>query len=72
MGQLKIHQDSEVTLDLLQRSPPGSQIHLATGYFNLPKKYTDTILKISQATYQILTAHPTVSRLSFNKPLSYC
>ncbi|XP_034249021.1 CDP-diacylglycerol--glycerol-3-phosphate 3-phosphatidyltransferase, mitochondrial [Thrips palmi] len=61
MGQLKIHQDSEVTLDLLQRSPPGSQIHLATGYFNLPKQYMDIILNKSEATYHILTAHPTAN-----------
>lgn len=61
MGQLNIHQDSEVTSDLLQRSPSGSEIHLATGYFNLPKQYAEIILNKSQATYQILTAHPTTN-----------
>lgn len=60
MGQLNIHHDSEVTLRLLEESPAGSQIHLATGYFNLPQQYMENILRQSQATFSVLTAHPTV------------
>ncbi|KAK3912093.1 CDP-diacylglycerol--glycerol-3-phosphate 3-phosphatidyltransferase, mitochondrial, partial [Frankliniella fusca] len=61
MGQLKIHQDSEVTLGLLERSPYGSHVFLATGYFNLPQMYMDSILKRSQAVFTLLTAHPSTN-----------
>ncbi|XP_026276806.1 CDP-diacylglycerol--glycerol-3-phosphate 3-phosphatidyltransferase, mitochondrial isoform X3 [Frankliniella occidentalis] len=61
MGQLEIHHDSEVTLGLLERSPTGSHVYLATGYFNLPKMYMDTILEKSKATFTVLTAHPSTN-----------
>lgn len=61
MGQLRIQQDSEVTARLFEQSPPSSKIHLATGYFNLPKQYIDSILSKSQAQFTILTAHPTTN-----------
>lgn len=63
MGQLRIQQDYQVTMSLLEQSLGGAQIHLATGYFNLPPQYMDSILKKSQASFEVLTAHPTVGIL---------
>ena len=62
MGQLGLHQDSYVTKRLFESALPGSEIHLATGYFNLTQEYINTMIHHSSATYNILMAHPTVRR----------
>lgn len=61
MGQLGFHQDSHVTTQLFESALPGSVIHLATGYFNLTRQYTASLINHSAASYNILMAHPTVS-----------
>lgn len=65
MGQLGIHQDSQSTKNILNCCPEHSEIHLATGYFNMTKDYADTIIHKSKAAYHLLMAHPMVSFLNF-------
>ena len=55
-----IRQDEFVTSELLKSASDGSVMCLASGYFNLTRKYIDVILK-SSAKCEILTAHPTVN-----------
>ncbi|XP_068761233.1 CDP-diacylglycerol--glycerol-3-phosphate 3-phosphatidyltransferase, mitochondrial-like [Montipora capricornis] len=55
-----IRQDEFVTSELLKSASDGSVMCLASGYFNLTRKYIDNILK-SSAKCEILTAHPTVN-----------
>lgn len=61
MGQLGFHQDSCVTTRLFETALPGSIIHLATGYFNLTREYTASVISHSAAAYNILMAHPTAN-----------
>ena len=61
MGQLGIHHDSVITQRLLESAPTGSQIRLATGYFNLTDEYQNSIVNSSRAQYSILMAHPKVN-----------
>lgn len=58
MGQLGIHHESLVTKQLFSSALPESKINLSTGYFNLTRKYMETITKECMATCNILMAHP--------------
>lgn len=53
-----IHQDSQTTNLLMSNAEAGSTIHLATGYFNLPDIYMNTIFQKSLAKFNILFSHP--------------
>lgn len=55
-----IHIDSTAVGEVLAKVPNNSDVHLASGYFNLNEKYVSAILK-SNAKYDVLVAHPTVS-----------
>ena len=55
-----IRQDEYMTSELLRSASQGSMLFLASGYFNLTRKYIDILLK-SSAKCEILTAHPTVN-----------
>ena len=55
-----IRQDEFVTRELLSSASQACKLYLASGYFNLTRKYMDIILE-SSAKYDILTAHPTVN-----------
>ena len=55
-----IRQDEVVTSKLLSHAPQAGKLFLASGYFNLTRKYRNIILK-SPAKCEILTAHPTVN-----------
>ena len=55
-----IRQDEFVTRELLSSACQACKLYLASGYFNLTRKYMDIILK-SSADCEILTAHPTVN-----------
>ncbi|XP_034180645.1 phosphatidylglycerophosphate synthase 1 [Osmia lignaria lignaria] len=61
MGQLNIYHDSLITLKVLQTTPPGATLKLATGYFNLTSEYSNALLKHCQGTCHLLTAHPTTN-----------
>ncbi|XP_055530630.1 CDP-diacylglycerol--glycerol-3-phosphate 3-phosphatidyltransferase, mitochondrial isoform X2 [Wyeomyia smithii] len=58
MGQLEIHHDSLITKNLLSNCLKGSQLKLATGYFNLTETYMKTITNDCEAECNILMAHP--------------
>lgn len=60
MGPFGITVDQQVTTSLLTKFPVGSNIKLASGYFNLTNHYKDTIINESQADFNILTASPQV------------
>lgn len=53
-----IHQDSEVTNLLMGIAEPGSTMHMATGYFNIPDIYTKTIFQKSAGKFEVLFSHP--------------
>lgn len=55
-----IRQDEFITSELLSSATQTSTLFLASGYFNLTRKYIDIMLK-SPAKCEILTAHPTVN-----------
>ena len=55
-----IRQDEYITSELLNSATQASKLLLASGYFNLTRKYIDILLK-SSAKCEILTAHPTVN-----------
>jgi len=55
-----IRQDEFITSELLCSATQGSKLFLASGYFNLTRKYINMILK-APAECEILTAHPTVN-----------
>lgn len=61
----EIHQDSHTTNLLMSNAEPGSSMHLATGYFNIPDIYTETIFHKSLANFNILFSHPMAN--SFQK-----
>ncbi|XP_050428108.1 CDP-diacylglycerol--glycerol-3-phosphate 3-phosphatidyltransferase, mitochondrial [Adelges cooleyi] len=54
----EIHNDSEITSKLLENAEAESTFNLATGYFNLPDVYTNTIFKKSLANFNVLFSHP--------------
>jgi len=56
-----IHQDSQVTKQLLEDTCEGSKVTLSTGYFNLTDDYSNSIIYRSQAIYRILMAHPSAN-----------
>ena len=60
MGQLGIYFDELAFDTLLRQAPAESNIHLASGYFNLTDDYINTIIHESAANYNILTASPQV------------
>ena len=60
-----INVDHEVTASFLKRCESGSQVVLASAYFNLTPSYMETILK-SQAKYRIYTASPSASVLALS------
>ncbi|XP_032236987.1 CDP-diacylglycerol--glycerol-3-phosphate 3-phosphatidyltransferase, mitochondrial isoform X2 [Nematostella vectensis] len=60
MYPYSIRQDEYVTSELLGSLPEDSKLLLASGYFNLTKKYIDLLLH-SAASCHILTAHPTAN-----------
>ena len=55
-----IRQDEYVTRELLSSACQACKLFLASGYFNLTRKYMDIMLN-SSADCEILTAHPTVN-----------
>ncbi|XP_022661003.1 CDP-diacylglycerol--glycerol-3-phosphate 3-phosphatidyltransferase, mitochondrial-like isoform X2 [Varroa jacobsoni] len=57
MGQLNFGNDHKVTSEVLKLSPEGSQVRLATGYFNLVPDYEDLIIR-GKSSFDVLTAHP--------------
>lgn len=61
MGQIGIHHDSVVTKKLLQSPLNGSELKLATGYFNLTQDYMDILTSQCLAQCSLLMAHPNVS-----------
>lgn len=63
MGQLAIEQDSLVTERILAEAPEGTKLFIATGYFNLTRKYVKTIVNESIGNCNILMAHPDVSKM---------
>lgn len=63
MGAIGISNDKDATCRVFGGVPQGSHIKLATGYFNLTSEYIDRIIKSPSASYDILMAHPKVSRL---------
>lgn len=61
MGQLGIEQDAVVTDRILAEAPRGTELYIATGYFNLTHQYMETIIYNTQAKCKLLMAHPNVS-----------
>lgn len=61
MGQLGVSQDESITERLLSEAPLGTNLNIATGYFNLTRKYMRTIINASNANCQVLMAHPTAN-----------
>ena len=55
-----IPQDEFVTRELLSSVYQACKLFLASGYFNLTRKYMDIMLR-SPAECEILTAYPTVN-----------
>ena len=58
-GPFGIDVDHRVTASFLERCEAGSQVTLASAYFNLTPSYIKTILQ-SKATHRIYTASPQV------------
>ncbi|XP_049820633.1 CDP-diacylglycerol--glycerol-3-phosphate 3-phosphatidyltransferase, mitochondrial isoform X2 [Aethina tumida] len=65
MGQLGIDQDSVVTEKIFGEAPSGSQLRIASGYFNFTSKYMSTLIHRSQGQCSILMAHPEVWQMDF-------
>lgn len=61
MGQLEIIHDTVITNQILAEANTGSQIKIATGYFNLTDEYIQTLIEKNKAECDILMAHPKVS-----------
>ncbi|XP_011298498.1 CDP-diacylglycerol--glycerol-3-phosphate 3-phosphatidyltransferase, mitochondrial isoform X2 [Fopius arisanus] len=61
MGTFNIHQDSEVTLNLLKTAPPGSLLRIATSYLNLTSEYREALIRHCEGTCELLTAHPSAN-----------
>ena len=60
MGPLGVTVDEEVTSGILNSADSDMECYLASGYFNLTKKYMETVLR-SNAKFNILMASPEVS-----------
>lgn len=60
MKQFDVLKDEKATEEILSTVPPGTTIHLASGYFNLTRSYRQLILTQTQASYNILMASPRV------------
>jgi len=60
MGPLHVFGDQFATSKVFENAPSGSQVKLATGYFNLTADYIQKIVDRSDANYDILMAHPKV------------
>ncbi|XP_070581080.1 CDP-diacylglycerol--glycerol-3-phosphate 3-phosphatidyltransferase, mitochondrial-like [Ptychodera flava] len=58
MGPLGIRNDELATRTLLETAEDGTEIHLASGYFNLTESYLDIVLNKSKAHFNMLTANP--------------
>ena len=65
MGPFGIDVDDRATQTLFQTAPDGANIHLASGYFNLTEHYMENIISESRAEYDILTASPEVSYITW-------
>ena len=63
MGQIGIFNDDIVTNQFFQRAIAGSNLFLASGYFNLTDNYMDVIVNHSKANFNIVTAAPEVSTI---------
>ena len=61
MGQLGIEHDASITNNILRNAPLGSQLLIATSYFNLTHRYMHTIMYDTKAECKLLMAHPDVS-----------
>lgn len=59
MGHYGIRQDELVTSQLLSTVKRGDRVYLASGYFNLPPRYTDAIFR-GQGLFRVLAASPQV------------
>ena len=59
MGQYKIRQEEQVMVKLLEECNHGDHVHLASGYFNLPKIYMNTLLR-NMGSFSVLAASPQV------------
>ncbi|XP_015366256.1 PREDICTED: CDP-diacylglycerol--glycerol-3-phosphate 3-phosphatidyltransferase, mitochondrial [Diuraphis noxia] len=53
-----IHHDSQTTNLLMSNAELGSTMHMATGYFNIPDIYTNSMFHKSLANFKILFSHP--------------
>lgn len=67
MGQLDLIHDTTITNQILSKAPSGSQIKIATGYFNLTDQYIETLIDKTEAQCDILMAHPKVSFFDYSK-----
>lgn len=65
MGQLEIIHDTLITNQIFAEASAGSEIRIATGYFNLTNLYIETLIEKTKAHCDILMAHPMVSDLIF-------
>ncbi|KAL0272815.1 UNVERIFIED_CONTAM: hypothetical protein PYX00_005647 [Menopon gallinae] len=61
MNHFNIHMDSSITTKIMEACSSGMVAYLTTGYFNLPDLYTESIIKASQANFDVLMAHPTAN-----------
>lgn len=61
MGQIGIHHDSLIVRQILASALPGSELKMATGYFNLTDTYMTALTNECAANCGILMAHPNVS-----------
>ena len=71
MGPFGISIDDTVTRRLLETSPVGSEICLASGYFNLTGHYIAAILDASKSSCNIVTASPEVSKREWSLHRGY-
>ena len=59
MGQYGIRQEEQVMAKLLEECEHGDHVHLASGYFNLPKIYMNAMLR-NTGSFSVLSASPQV------------
>ena len=69
MGQYGVRQEEEATAALLGELAAGERLHLASGYFNLPPRYTNALLEAA-GEVSVLAASPQVSLYIYPLPLS--
>ncbi|KAF5289768.1 hypothetical protein FQA39_LY03685 [Lamprigera yunnana] len=58
MGQLGVYHDALATAQLFTEAPEGTNLYIATGYFNLTTKYINTLVQNCVAECKLLMAHP--------------